>query len=66
MASLEKNLCESRLTFTKQLHVPCTAHVLVLVVQGGLKELGNPSLTYYVQKIRVMKSVKKMKWKLPH
>ena len=25
--------------------MPCMAHVLNLVVQGGLKELGNPSLT---------------------
>ena len=31
--------------FTKQRHVSCMAHVLNLVVQGALKELGNPSLT---------------------
>ena len=31
--------------FTKQHHVLCMAHVLNLVVQRCLKELGNPSLT---------------------
>ena len=41
-----KNLLhESELTFTKQLYVPCMAHVLNLDVQGGLKELSNSSLT---------------------
>ena len=33
---------ESGLTFTKKFHVPCMAHV-----QGGLKELGNSSLTSF-------------------
>ena len=41
VASLEKMLNENGLMFTKQHHVTCMAHVL----QGGLKELGNPSLT---------------------
>ena len=35
---------ENSLMFTKQHHVPCMAHVLNLVVERGLKELGNPSL----------------------
>ena len=43
--SLEKMLNENRSIFTKQHLVPCMAHVLNLVIQGGLKELGNPSLT---------------------
>ena len=43
--SLEKMLNENRSMFTKQHLVPCMAHVLNLVIQGGLKELGNPSLT---------------------
>ena len=43
-ASLENLLCESGSTFTKQFYVPCMAHVLILAVQGGLKELGNSSL----------------------
>ena len=45
MASLGKLLSESVSTFTKQFHVPCMAHVLNLADQGGLKELGNSSLT---------------------
>ena len=45
MASLEKMLNENGSVFTKQHHVLCMAHVLNLVVHGGLKELGNTSLT---------------------
>ena len=45
VASLENLLSESGSTFTKQFCVPCMAHVLNLAVQGGLKELGNSSLT---------------------
>ena len=66
VASLEKLLRESGLTFTKQFHVPRIGHVLNLSFQGGLKELGNSSFTSFFQKIRVMKSVKKIKWKLSH
>ena len=39
--SLEKILNEKGSMFTKQHHVTCMAYV----VQRGLKELGNPSLT---------------------
>ena len=46
--------------------MPCMAHVLNLAVQGGLKELGNSSSTSLCSEVRVMKSVKKMKWKLLH
>ena len=45
MASLEKIMNENGSMFTKQHHVPCMAHVLNLVIQGGSKELVNPSLT---------------------
>ena len=45
VASLEKIMNENGSKFTKQHNVSCMAHVLNLVVQGGLKELGNPSLT---------------------
>ena len=38
-------LNENGLISTNQHHVPCMAHVLNLVIQGGFKELGNPSLT---------------------
>ena len=40
-ASLEKLLKGSRSRFTKNYLTPCMAHVLNLVVQRGLKELGN-------------------------
>ena len=43
--SLEKLLSEGGLKFTKQFHAPCMTHVLNLAIQGGLKELGNSSLT---------------------
>ena len=43
--SLENLLRESGSTFTRQFYMPCMAHVLNLAVQGGLKELGNSSLT---------------------
>ena len=45
VASLENLLSETGSTFTKQFHVSYMAHVLNLVVQGGLKELGNSLLT---------------------
>ena len=45
VASLEKMMNENGSMFTKQHHVSCMTHVLNLVVQRGLKELGNPSLT---------------------
>ena len=45
VASLENLLSKSELTSTKQFHVPYMSHVLNLAVQGGLKELGNSSLT---------------------
>ena len=45
VVSLENLLSESGSTFTKQFHVPCMAHFLNLAFQGGLKELGNSSLT---------------------
>ena len=45
VTSLENLLSESGLKFTKQFQVPCMAHVLNVAVQGGLKELGNLSLT---------------------
>ena len=40
-ASLEKLLKGSRLRLTKNYLTPCMAHVLNLVVQCSLKELGN-------------------------
>ena len=45
MTSLEKLLSESGSTSTEQFHMPCLVHVFNLVVQGGLKELGNLSFT---------------------
>ena len=46
--------------------MPCMAHVLNVAVRGGLKELGNASLTSLCSEIEGAKSVKKMKWKLLH
>ena len=40
-SSLEKLLKGCSSTFTKNYLTPCMAHVLNLVVQRGLKELGN-------------------------
>ena len=40
-ASLEKLLKGSHSRFTKNYLTPCTAHVLNLAVQYGLKDLGN-------------------------
>ena len=45
VTSLKNLLSESGSKFTKQFQVPCMSHVLNLAVQGGLKELGNLSLT---------------------
>ena len=45
VASAENLLSESGLTFTKKFYVPSIAHVLNLVVQEGLKELDNSSLS---------------------
>ena len=45
VSRLEKISNESESMFTKQHHVLCMAKVLNLVVQGGLTELDNPSLT---------------------
>ena len=45
--------------FTKKHHMPCMTHVLNLVVQRGLKELGNPFLTSEYSK-RMMKGVMNM------
>ena len=39
--SLEKLLKASRSRFTRNYRTPCMAHVLNLVVQRGLKEVGN-------------------------
>ena len=45
VASLEKIMNENGLIFSMHHHVQCMAHVLNLVIQGGLKKVDNSSLT---------------------